>query len=70
MAPALHGAPPDISVRNFLYMGELTKAVAEGRDVDRANIDRYADILGPVEEEWSMDLAERIVMADGMDEGS
>ncbi|MHB0874731.1 MAG: uroporphyrinogen decarboxylase family protein [Anaerolineae bacterium] len=65
-----HGVPPDIPVRNFLYMGELIKAVAEGRDVDRVTIDKYDDILGPVEEEWSMDLAERIVMADTMDEGS
>ncbi|NPV07462.1 MAG: hypothetical protein HPY83_05780 [Anaerolineae bacterium] len=65
-----HGVPPDIPVRNFLYMAELIKAVAEGRDVDRVAIDRYNNILGPVQEEWSMDLAERIVMQDVMDEAS
>ncbi len=65
-----HGVPPDIPVRNFLYMAELIKAVAEGRDVGGVNLDRYSDILGPVQEEWSMALAERIIMSDVMDEGS
>ena len=59
-----HGVPPDIPVRNFLYMAELIKTLAEGRDTDTANIDRYQDILGPFREEWSMDLAQRIVMED------
>jgi len=65
-----HGVPPDIPVRNLLYMAELIKALAEGRDVDRANLDRYHDILGPIQQDWSMELAERIAMADVMDEGS
>lgn len=56
-----HGTPPDVPVRNYFYMVELIKAVAEGRDVDRVNIDRYQDVLGPIRENWSMDLARRIL---------
>ena len=56
-----HGVPPDVPVRNFFYLCELLKALAEGKDVEKVNIDRYQDVLGPVREEWSMDLARRIV---------
>ena len=56
-----HGVPPDVPVRNFLYLCELLKALAEGRDVDKVTIDRYQDVLGPIREEWSMDLARRIL---------
>jgi len=40
-----HGIPPDVPVRNFLYMVELIKYLAEGKDPDKANIDYYQDIL-------------------------
>jgi uroporphyrinogen decarboxylase len=63
-----HGVPPDVPVRNFLYMAELLKALAEGRDPEKANIDRYQHILGPIQEMWTMELAERIVMQDAMEE--
>ena len=56
-----HGVPPDVPVRNYFYMCELIKALAEGRDVETVSIDRYQDVLGPIREEWSMDLARRIV---------
>lgn len=56
-----HGVPPDVPVRNYFYMCELLKALAEGKNVDRVNIDRYRDVLGPIREMWSMDLARRIV---------
>lgn len=63
-----HGVPPDVPVRNFLYMAELLKALAEGRDPEKANVDRYRDILGPIQEMWTMELAERIVLQDAMEE--
>ena len=45
-------------------MVELLKALAEGRDPEKANIDRYRDILGPIQEMWTMELAERIVLME------
>ena len=63
-----HGVPPDVPVRNFLYLVELLKALAEGRDPEKANMDRYQDILGPIQEMWTMKLAERIVLQDAMEE--
>lgn len=48
-----HGVPPDIPVRNYLYMAELIKAIAEGRNVDDVTINNYDDLLGPIEKEWS-----------------
>ncbi|HIE44553.1 MAG TPA: hypothetical protein EYP78_07165 [Candidatus Omnitrophica bacterium] len=63
-----HCIPPDIPIRNFLYMAELIKTIAEGRDVDKVNIDCYNDILGPIKQEWSMELAKQIVMQDAMQE--
>jgi uroporphyrinogen-III decarboxylase len=56
-----HGTPPDVPVRNYLYMVELIKALAEGRDVDKVNIGRYQEVLGPIRENWSMDLSRRIL---------
>ena len=56
-----HGVPPDVPVRNYFYMCELLKAVAEGRDVDKVDIDRYQDVLGPIREDWSMELSRRLV---------
>ena len=56
-----HGTPPDVPVRNFFYMVELIKALATGQDIDKVNIDRYQDVLGPIREEWSMGLARRIL---------
>lgn len=63
-----HGIPPDIPVRNFFYMAEIIKAIVEGRDTEEVTIDCYQDILGSVKEEWSMDLAQRIVMQDSLAE--
>jgi hypothetical protein len=42
-------------------MCELLKALAEGRDVDKVDIDRYQDVLGPIREDWSMELSRRLV---------
>jgi len=62
-----HGVPPDIPIRNFLYMAELIKAIAEGRDPDTANIDCYRDVLGPNKGLWSIELA-RLINADDKDD--
>ena len=40
---------------------DVLKALAEGREIGKVNIDRYQDVLGPIREEWSMDLARRLV---------
>lgn len=61
-----HGIPPDVPVRNFLYMAELIKALAEGREIGKVNIDCYENILGPIKEEWTMELAQRITSQDTM----
>ena len=61
-----HGIPPDVPVRNFLYMAELIKALAEGRKIGKVNIDCYENILGPIKEEWTMELAQRITSQDTM----
>ena len=63
-----HGIPPDVPVRNFLYMAELIKALAEGHDIAKVNIDCYQDILGPIKEEWTMELAQRVANQDIMEE--
>jgi len=64
-----HGIPPDVPIRNFLYMAELIKAVAEGKNVDKVNIDFYQDILGPIQKEWTVELAEEIAKRDAMEHG-
>ena len=55
-----HGVPPDIPLKNFLYMAELIKASCEGRDPSEVTTERYDKILGPMREQWSIELAERI----------
>ncbi len=59
-----HGVPPDVPIRNFLYMAELIKTIDGGRNIKKVNIDCYQDILGPVKEEWTMELAQQIVSQD------
>lgn len=63
-----HGVPPDVPVRNFLYLTELIKALAEGREIEKVNIGCYENILGPIKEEWTMELAQRIANQDIMKE--
>ena len=63
-----HGVPPDVPVRNYLYLCELLKALAEGKDVEKVSIDRYQDVLGPIREEWTMDLSRRIARQHQYDE--
>jgi hypothetical protein len=63
-----HGVPPDVPVRNFFYLCELLKALAEGRDVDQVTIERYQDVLGEIREEWSMELARRIAQQRAREE--
>ncbi len=63
-----HGIPPDVPVRNFLYMAELIKALAEGRKIEKVDIGCYEHILGPLKEEWTMELAQRIANQDIMEE--
>jgi uroporphyrinogen decarboxylase len=45
-----HAVPPDIPLRSFIYMGELIKAIAEGRE-----------ILGP---DASIELEEKLLHPD------
>ncbi len=59
-----HGIPPDVPVRNYLYMVELIRAIAEGKSVENVNIDKYFDILGPIKEDWTPELAERVIRQD------
>ena len=55
-----HGVPPDVPVRNFFYLCELLKALAEGREIGKVTIEPYQEVLGPIREPWSMELARRI----------
>ena len=46
-----HGVPPDIPIRNFLYMVELIQGLAQGEDLETFEPDgRYERQLGPIEE--------------------
>ena len=46
-----HGVPPDIPIRNFLYMVELIQGFARGEDLDTYEPPcRYEKELGPIEE--------------------
>jgi len=47
-----HGVPPDVKLRNYLYMVELIKAIAEGRDPDKIEKSPLEDELKPIVEEW------------------
>ena len=53
-----HGVPPDIPLRNFLYMVELIKGFANGEDLDTyeppCELERQ---LGPIEEMFDPDRA-------------
>lgn len=46
-----HGVPPDVPLRNFLYLVELAKGFADGRDLDSyqppCELEKH---LGPIEE--------------------
>jgi len=54
-----HGVPPDIPVRNFLYMCELIKEIACGGDLSRWEPDcAYEKQLGPIEQMWTPDMAD------------
>lgn len=59
-----HGVPPDIPLRNFLYMVELIRGFADGEDLDAFDAPRVLEErLGPVEEMFdplkAMEAAER-----------
>ncbi|MBI5707839.1 MAG: hypothetical protein HZC36_12715 [Armatimonadetes bacterium] len=46
-----HGVPPDVPIRNFLYMAELLRGFADGEDLDRFEPSgRFEAELGPIEE--------------------
>jgi len=53
-----HGVPPDVPVRNFLYMCELIKEIACGGTPDlwepTGELEAH---LGPIEEMWTPDMA-------------
>ncbi len=57
-----HGVPPDVPVRNFLYMCELIKEIACGGNPDLWEppcvLERQ---LGPVEEMWSPEKALQVI---------
>ena len=51
-----HGVPPDVPVRNFLYMCELIKEIACGGDLEVWDSPGEMDkVLGPIEEMWTPD---------------
>ncbi len=53
-----HGVPPDIPVRNFLYMCELIKEIACGGNPDLWEPPGVLEArLGPIEEMWTPDMA-------------
>lgn len=52
-----HGVPPDAKLRNYLYLAELLKALAEGRDANAIEKSPLEDDLGPVRQEWTPDMA-------------
>ena len=63
-----HGVPPDVPVRNFLYMCELIKGVANGKDLGSWEPScELEEQLGPVEEMWTPDMA---LPVEDDDEGS
>ena len=46
-----HGVPPDVTLRNFLYMAELIKGFANGEDLDTYEPPcELEEQLGPIEE--------------------
>jgi len=53
-----HGVPPDIPLRNFLYLVELARGLARGEDPDTyappGELERQ---LGPIEAMWTPDMA-------------
>ena len=54
-----HGVPPDIPLRNFLYMCELIKEIAAGGEVSRWEpACSYEEQLGPIEQMWTPDMAD------------
>jgi len=53
-----HGVPPDIPVRNFLYLCELIKEIACGGNPDLWEPPGELEAqLGPIEQMWTPDLA-------------
>jgi len=49
-----HGVPPDIPIRNYLYMGRLLRALAVGGDIEHCEApDEMEEKLGPIEEMWT-----------------
>jgi len=53
-----HGIPPDVPVRNFLYMCELVKEIACGGDLDVWDAPcELEKQLGPIEQMWTPDMA-------------
>ena len=51
-----HGVPPDIPLRNFLYMVELIKGFADGEDLDTFESPCVKE-LGPIEETFDLQKA-------------
>jgi uroporphyrinogen decarboxylase len=63
-----HGVPPDIPVRNFLYMVELLHGFADGEDLDTYEPPcELEQQLGPIEEMF--DPRSAIAAAYGEEEG-
>jgi uroporphyrinogen-III decarboxylase len=51
-----HGVPPDVPVRNFLYLVELAKGLADGWDPDAWEPPGELEAhLGPIERLWAPD---------------
>jgi len=63
-----HGVPPDIPLRNFLYMVELIKGFSNAEDLDRYEPPRDLERqLGPITEMF--DPLKAVPAAEGGDEG-
>jgi len=57
-----HGVPPDIPVRNYLYMVELLKEIACGGDLDVWDAPGLLEKqLGPIEEMWDWRRAMEVI---------
>lgn len=53
-----HGVPPDIPIRNYLYMVELIKEIACGGNLDLWDAPcELEEQLGPIKEMWTPDMA-------------
>ena len=52
-----HAVPPDVPLRNYLYLIELFKELGKGGDPERCEAPGLLESqLGPIEEMWHRDM--------------